>query len=69
MSGAALLLGLALAVPPAAAPPIRFEEIGAAAGARIVHHARASNRRPRASAQPASSAAWLGTSARKYSAL
>ena len=44
---ALLVLGAgatAPALPPAgntAAPPIRFEEIGAAAGARIVHHTRA----------------------------
>ncbi|MEA2693694.1 MAG: enediyne biosynthesis protein, partial [Acidobacteriota bacterium] len=36
----ALCLGL-FAAAPVAAPPIRFEEIGAAAGARIVHHTRA----------------------------
>ncbi len=39
----ALCLGLYAAaplVPPLAAAPLRFEEIGAAAGARITHHTR-----------------------------
>ena len=36
-----ICLTLALVAPPSAASPIRFEEIGAAAGARVVHHTRA----------------------------